>query len=523
MSETVGPYVLVRTLGEGASGKVKLGVHNETGQTVAIKILKKAALTQTPQLRRRVEREITVMKLIDHPHVLRLFDVLQSSRYLFLILEYAEGGELFEYLVKHNRLTVDEAFVFFRQIVQGLEYCHKNLICHRDLKPENLLLDKDKNIKIADFGMASIIKEETLLETSCGSPHYASPEVVKGEKYNGYEADVWSLGVILYALICGKLPFDDDNMQKLLHKVKNGQYSIPENIPEDVKDMIASMMHVVPSSRIRVVDIKKHPWWVDSEKRLFLNTSNPSSDTKENSGTKTVQEEAQSHNESNISTSPSDSSDTPKSPQFKPNELDEEVIDKIRQMGWNDVQQLKHSLVDPSENIEKVMYRLILKRKQNNQNTYYPVQIENKGVASVSISSPIIDDEKNILDDSFTRRPVTPSDHPPRKLSWFSQFMKKKDDNENMAIGIHLAKTRTDAVNTLDKVFQRLSIQTETPVANITTNLKAFYMHDKSKVEFDVEIKDITSAIHIITFTKISGDNAIIRVLFDDLQRMLSE
>lgn len=134
-------------------------------------------------------------------------------------MELVEGGELFDYLVKKGRLSENEAVGFFQQIIMGLEYCHRHLICHRDLKPENLLLDKYRNVKIADFGMASLQPPSVMLETSCGSPHYASPEVIKGIKYDGKLSDIWSCGIILYALVTGNLPFDDENIRKLLNKV----------------------------------------------------------------------------------------------------------------------------------------------------------------------------------------------------------------------------------------------------------------------------------------------------------------
>lgn len=236
---------------------------------MAIKIINKSILTNKPSLRRKVEREIAVMKLINHKHIIRLFDVLQTKKYLFLIIEHVEGGELFDYIVNKGRLSTEEAFQIFRQIIIGVEYCHNNLICHRDLKPENLLLDRNNNIKIADFGMASLMEEGKLLETSCGSPHYASPEVVKGLRYNGMEADVWSCGVVLFALLTGRLPFDDDNLQNLLKKVKAGVYQMPSFLSDDVKDLIMRMLAMDPDKRIKIKEIKRHPWWRNMEKIMI--------------------------------------------------------------------------------------------------------------------------------------------------------------------------------------------------------------------------------------------------------------
>ncbi|KAI8138547.1 kinase-like domain-containing protein [Fennellomyces sp. T-0311] len=221
----IGDYWLGKTLGKGSSGRVKLGIHKVSGEKVAIKIISKSHLKANASVERAVKREIAVMKLIHHPNIMTLLDVidLSDSPNLYLILEYVQGGELFEYLVSKGRLAEPEARKYFQQIIFGLDYCHRHLICHRDLKPENLLLDKDKNIKIADFGMASLQPTGSLLETSCGSPHYASPEIVTGIPYNGSASDIWSCGIILYALLCGHLPFDDDNIRELLNKMKEVQ------------------------------------------------------------------------------------------------------------------------------------------------------------------------------------------------------------------------------------------------------------------------------------------------------------
>lgn len=195
-----GPYLLIRPLGTGTTGKVKLAVHRETQQEVAIKIISKASFQQRPNLQSKIQREVALMRLVDHPHLLKLIDVLESPRHLYIVLEYAAHGELFDFLVAHRYLKEEIALKFFRQIIYGLEYLHSLGICHRDLKPENILLDEQNNIKIADFGFARFVKTN-IAETSCGSPHYAAPEVIRGQPYDGRAADVWSVGVILYALL----------------------------------------------------------------------------------------------------------------------------------------------------------------------------------------------------------------------------------------------------------------------------------------------------------------------------------
>ncbi|XP_057317155.1 serine/threonine-protein kinase BRSK2-like isoform X2 [Hydractinia symbiolongicarpus] len=260
----VGPYLLQNVLGKGQTGIVKMGIHSTTGKKVAIKIVDKCKIQ--PSVLAKVEREITIMKLIEHHNVLQLYDVYESKKNLFLVLEFVGGGELFEYLVGRGRLSVIEAKTFFRQIVSAVHYCHEHLICHRDLKPENLLLDEKKNIKIADFGMASVQVENDFLETSCGSPHYACPEVVRGIRYDGRKADAWSCGVILYALVVGCLPFDDDNLRILLEKVKSGRFVIPAFVPKDCVDLLHRMIRVDPQQRFSLTDVKRHSFFSkDSE------------------------------------------------------------------------------------------------------------------------------------------------------------------------------------------------------------------------------------------------------------------
>lgn len=272
----IGPWKLGRTLGAGSAARVVLAENQEDGQKAAVKIVSKSILnsshTNTQQddsnrgrdaagLAYGIEREIIIMKLLNHPNVLRLYDVWETSKNLYLILEYVEGGELFDLLVEEGPLEEYEAIRYFRQIIMGISYCHALGICHRDLKPENLLLDHDLNIKIADFGMAALENNDRLLETSCGSPHYAAPEIVSGLPYHGFESDVWSCGVILFALLTGRLPFDDENIRNLLLKVQNGSFEMPglEEITPEAQNLIAKMLTVDPSRRISTQEVLSHP------------------------------------------------------------------------------------------------------------------------------------------------------------------------------------------------------------------------------------------------------------------------
>lgn len=266
----IGPWKLGRTLGRGSTGRVRLAKNVHTGKLAAVKIVPKLNFKkiENPKYRKNddsshlpygIEREIIIMKLISHPNIMGLYDVWENKTDLYLILEYIEGGELFDYLIKKGRLLELEAINYFKQIIHGIGYLHQFNICHRDLKPENLLLDFNKNIKIADFGMAALEVEKKLLETSCGSPHYASPEIVAGQNYHGAPSDIWSCGIILFALLTGHLPFDDENIRKLLLKVQNGKFIMPKDLSAEAKDLILRMLQVRPKDRISIEEILVHP------------------------------------------------------------------------------------------------------------------------------------------------------------------------------------------------------------------------------------------------------------------------
>ncbi|KAF8534710.1 kinase-like domain-containing protein [Trichophaea hybrida] len=208
----------------------------------------------------RVEREIAYLQLLRHPHIIKLYTVITTPQKIIMVIEYA-GGELFEFLVSHGKVPEDSARRFFQQIICAVEYCHRHKIVHRDLKPENLLLDSNLNVKIADFGLSNIMTDGNFLKTSCGSPNYAAPEVIGGKLYAGPEVDVWSCGVILFVLLCGKLPFDDDYIPNLFKKISQGKYSMPSYLSPDAKDLISRMLIVNPIQRITINEIRKHTWF----------------------------------------------------------------------------------------------------------------------------------------------------------------------------------------------------------------------------------------------------------------------
>ncbi|XP_064226366.1 serine/threonine-protein kinase BRSK2 isoform X4 [Aotus nancymaae] len=256
----------------------------------------------------------------------------------YLVLEHVSGGELFDYLVKKGRLTPKEARKFFRQIISALDFCHSHSICHRDLKPENLLLDEKNNIRIADFGMASLQVGDSLLETSCGSPHYACPEVIRGEKYDGRKADVWSCGVILFALLVGALPFDDDNLRQLLEKVKRGVFHMPHFIPPDCQSLLRGMIEVDAARRLTLEHIQKHIWYIGGKNE------------------------------------PEPEQPIPRKVQIRSlpslEDIDPDVLDSMHSLGcFRDRNKLLQDLLSEEENQEKMIYFLLLDRKER-----YPSQ-----------------------------------------------------------------------------------------------------------------------------------------------------
>uniref|UniRef100_A0A3P9M8U9 MAP/microtubule affinity-regulating kinase 3 n=1 Tax=Oryzias latipes TaxID=8090 RepID=A0A3P9M8U9_ORYLA len=254
----VGNYRLLKTIGKGNFAKVKLARHILTGREVAIKIIDKTQLN--PNSLQKLFREVRIMKILNHPNIVKLFEVIETDRTLYLVMEYASGGEVFDYLVAHGRMKEKEARAKFRQIVSAVQYCHQKHIVHRDLKAENLLLDADMNIKIADFGFSNEFTLGNKLDTFCGSPPYAAPELFQGKKYDGPEVDVWSLGVILYTLVSGSLPFDGQNLKELRERVLRGKYRIPFYMSTDCENLLKRFLVLNPAKRGTLEQIMKDRW-----------------------------------------------------------------------------------------------------------------------------------------------------------------------------------------------------------------------------------------------------------------------
>ncbi|XP_066299558.1 5'-AMP-activated protein kinase catalytic subunit alpha-2-like isoform X9 [Branchiostoma lanceolatum] len=265
----IGHYVLGDTLGVGTFGKVKVGEHALTGHKVAVKILNRQKIKSLDVVG-KIRREIQNLKLFRHPHIIKLYQVISTPADIFMVMEYVSGGELFDYIVKHGKLKEAEARRFFQQIISGVDYCHRHMIVHRDLKPENLLLDSNRNVRIADFGLSNMMADGEFLRTSCGSPNYAAPEVISGKLYAGPEVDVWSCGVILYALLCGTLPFDDEHVPTLFKKIKGGVFPIPDHLSPTVVGLLRHMLEVDPVKRATIPEIREHEWTkIDMPAYLF--------------------------------------------------------------------------------------------------------------------------------------------------------------------------------------------------------------------------------------------------------------
>uniref|UniRef100_A0A8C1SAB8 non-specific serine/threonine protein kinase n=1 Tax=Cyprinus carpio TaxID=7962 RepID=A0A8C1SAB8_CYPCA len=252
----IGNYRLLKTIGKGNFAKVKLARHILTSREVAIKIIDKTQLNPTSLQKYFFAHD----KMIFLIFTVQLFEVIETEKTLYLVMEYASGGEVFDYLVSHGRMKEKEARAKFRQIVSAVHYCHQKNIVHRDLKAENLLLDADSNIKIADFGFSNEFTLGSKLDTFCGSPPYAAPELFQGKKYDGPEVDIWSLGVILYTLVSGSLPFDGQNLKELRERVLRGKYRVPFYMSTDCESILRRFLVLNPTKRCTLEQIMKDKW-----------------------------------------------------------------------------------------------------------------------------------------------------------------------------------------------------------------------------------------------------------------------
>ncbi|CCD12774.1 unnamed protein product [Trypanosoma congolense IL3000] len=264
-SRCIGRYEIGKTIGSGNFSKVKIGRDVETGKEWAIKILDKAQLVRE-RMEEQLKREIEIMRRLHQPNIIELHDVIQTNNHIYLVLELVTGGELFDKIASAKRFDEDTARRYFHQLITGIHYCHGQGIAHRDLKPENLLLDANDTLKISDFGLSHLHNgnaggQGTMLQTVCGTPNYVAPEVLKERGYDGVMADVWSCGVVLFVMLAGYLPFDDENVNALFTKIERGEYRMARHFSAPARDLISRMLTVDPRNRIKVDEIIKHPWF----------------------------------------------------------------------------------------------------------------------------------------------------------------------------------------------------------------------------------------------------------------------
>ncbi|KAJ5074020.1 serine/threonine-protein kinase brsk2 [Anaeramoeba ignava] len=330
----IGPYKLLQTLGTGSTGKVKLAINTETEKQVAVKIMPKKLVFATEKARINAQKEIAVLKLLNHPSVLKVFDVFESDEYLFMVMEYMPGGELFDFLVNQEFISTKQSLIFFQQLIYALEYCHNHLVCHRDLKPENILLDSFGNIKIADFGMAGLINERQLLETSC---------------------DIWSCGVILYVFLVGRLPFEGESIKDVLMKVLEAKYTIPENLAPAKKELIKGILEKDVNKRFTIEQIKQNEWFRSN----FPTNYNPPHAILRQRFIKPIPE----------------------------NKINQSIVGNLTTL-VTDKEQILRSLTSDQPNLEKIMYTLYMRKVKKR----YKTESRKTGLKS---SSPENSDNSN--------------------------------------------------------------------------------------------------------------------------------
>ncbi|KAL2587892.1 hypothetical protein GLYMA_13G166100v4 [Glycine max] len=257
----IGKYEVGRTIGEGTFAKVKFARNSETGDSVAIKIMAKTTILQHRMVE-QIKREISIMKIVRNPNIVRLHEVLASQTRIYIILEFVMGGELYDKIVQQGKLSENESRRYFQQLIDTVDHCHRKGVYHRDLKPENLLLDAYGNLKVSDFGLSALTKQGVdLLHTTCGTPNYVAPEVLSNRGYDGAAADVWSCGVILYVLMAGYLPFEEADLPTLYRRINAAEFVCPFWFSADTKSFIQKILDPNPKTRVKIEEIRKEPWF----------------------------------------------------------------------------------------------------------------------------------------------------------------------------------------------------------------------------------------------------------------------
>lgn len=280
---SIGDYQVVRTIGSGSTGKVKLAVDLRTQQKVAVKIISRKYINEpgknskeTPASRkRRVLREAAILNLANHPNIVKLYDLYVTDEYYCMVFEYVDGGQMLDYIISYGKLAENQARKFFIQLLSAVAYCHANGIVHRDLKIENVLIDGNGDVKLVDFGLSNFYDPDAKLKTFCGSLYFAAPELLKGITYTGPEVDVWSLGIILFVLVAGKVPFDDKSLSALHEKIKSGKFAVPLHLTPECQNLLKVMIEVDPQKRATIAEIMAHPWTGLNGRKFSVNSAEP--------------------------------------------------------------------------------------------------------------------------------------------------------------------------------------------------------------------------------------------------------
>lgn len=390
----LGDYLLLQTIGAGSTGKVKLAQHVPTGDLVALKLVRHSHLHRNTAQYTKLIREVAIMKYLSavsrqlvrdvtHIGVLQLRDVhLFDDDMIVLVLDYCQGGELFDVIVDQGYIPAHTALDYFQQLVHALEFCHRRGICHRDIKLDNVLISADGRLKLADFGMSCLYFPQSLLQTACGSPHYCAPEMLNEELYNGYAADIWSLGVVLFTMITGGLPFDDDNISRLMTKIRTASFYIPRQVPDDIAHLIQRMLDPDPNTRITLGEIKQTVWFKSQPVRSDIFIETPPS---------VVNDDNKNNKNNNTSTTNSIISDTP----TVVDDPDIDIVTQLAHLGLGDIpticRRLKH--FEPCK--EKDFYHVLAQydRLQQQQKHHAPDADDtciDKAFAVLSVDDDIV-------------------------------------------------------------------------------------------------------------------------------------
>ena len=405
-NKMIDDYIIKNTIGKGTFSTVKLGEHIKTKQKVAIKILNKEKLKEKEDSE-RIKREIKILQMMDHPNIIKTYKISENAKNYYIIMEYCDGGELFNYIVEKEKLDENEASMFFYQLISALEYIHSLGITHRDLKPENLLLVNNKIIKIIDFGLSNYFNGEKQLETPCGSPSYASPEIIKGEAYNGFNIDIWASGIILFAMLCGYLPFDDDEEEEdddedeagkhsseddinrksskeissddsednevLFQKILEGKLEFPSHLSSDAVDLMKKILVVDPNKRIQIKDIKKHKFFLLGQKNFLLNQKNilqhqtsKDENSKDKKKANKINKSTEIENKEN-SLNNSVTSEAKNNSKINEDEDKKDLNSKINKIDIQSKEELKNEMEEYEKKLFENYLRKVIDFKKNNQ------------------------------------------------------------------------------------------------------------------------------------------------------------